>query len=737
MSMDRTSVLRILQAGPGATLQDGGRHGYLRYGVTPAGPMDRLAFDTANRALGNAPGTTAIEVGLGGLEFSVEDAPLSVAIAGGDFSITQDGRRLPPAVLLRLEPGSVVRISAGSRGAWCYVALAGALDVPPMLGSTSTHARSGFGGIEGRGLAAGDRLAVAEPRALASGVLEAPWLDRPSDVIRVILGPQDDYFETDQVEAFLDGPWALSVRGDRMAYFLEGPRLSHSQGFNIVSDGVAMGGIQVPGEGQPIVLMADRQPTGGYPKIATVIGADLGRLAQARPGSRLRFQAVSVDAAVAVRRAEWERVEAGVTITPLIRPEFSSEFLLGVDLTGGSVRSDTSTPVLAGKLTARQRLEVLYDGASFTLEGDGTSGLLLAHGRVEGRLVHAAARVAALTLTEIGELTGMLRRAQAEGAPVVLLFDRSGVMDSDDLASMTALMALQAAMAARTAPCLAAVMGPCIGPDALLAARADFLVITEDHGFLATGGPALVQRVTNEILTGEEIGGVAIHATVTGLAQAAAHDVAALLWFRHLLDMLPDAEAAGGSDDVGRREPGLETLVPWEATAGYDIRALLGRIADEGDFLEIGESHAGNLVTGLARFGGRTAGIIANQPQVMGGVLDAAALAKAARFAARCVGLGIPLVSVIDTPGLLPGLSQERANLLGHAAALALTPAVTLVTRNAVGSAALLMGLGQGTAYRWPSAHNALFGAEIPPAETRARIAGALAPCHGNTLIRS
>jgi biotin-dependent carboxylase-like uncharacterized protein len=712
------SVLRILQAGPGVTLQDGGRHFYLRYGVTPAGSMDRLAFDTANRALGNAPGTTAIEVGLGGLEFSVEDAPLSIALAGGNFAITQDGKRLPPAVLLRLEPGSVIRVSAGEQGAWCYVALAGGLDVPPMLGSTSTHTRSGFGGIEGRGLAAGDRLAVVAPRVLPSGVLEAPWLDRPCPVIRVILGPQDDYFAAHQVQAFLDGPWTVSARGDRMAYFLEGPRLSHAQGFNIVSDGVAMGSIQVPGEGQPIVLMADRQPTGGYPKIATVIGADLGRLAQARPGSRFRFQSVSIEEAVAARRAEWARVEAGVPVTPLIRREFSSAFLLGLDLTDSMI---TAAPLVPGKLTSQQRLEVLFDDASFTTQRE---GLVLAHGRVEGRLVHAAARSATLTIAEIGELAGMFQRAQAEAAPVVLLFDGFALMDSDDLASM---VALQAAFAALTTPRLAAVMGPCVGPEALLAARADFLVITEDHGFLAVGGPDLVRKVTNEILTGEEIGGAAVHAAVTGLAQSASHDVAALLWLRHLLDMLPDLDSVARADDTARAEPGLETLVPWEAAGVYDIRALLGRIADEGDFFELLPDHAPNLVTGLARFGGRTAGIVANQPAVMGGVLDASALVKAARFAARCAGLRIPLVSVIDTPGLLAGAEQERAGLLGHAAALRLTPAVTLVTRNAVGSAALLMGLGQGTAYRWPSAHNAVFGEEIPPGETRARITAALA----------
>lgn len=182
------SLLRIPVAGPGVTLQDAGRLGYLRFGVTPAGPMDRLAFDTANQAVGNPPGATAIEVGLGGLEVVVQGAPLAAGIAGGNFAITLDGRPVPPAVLMRLDEGAVLRIVAGAAGAWCYLALGGRLLVPPMLGSTATHTRSGFGGIEGRGLASGDQLCIAEPHLPAAfGALTAPWLDRPADVIRVIL----------------------------------------------------------------------------------------------------------------------------------------------------------------------------------------------------------------------------------------------------------------------------------------------------------------------------------------------------------------------------------------------------------------------------------------------------------------------------------------------------------------------------------------------------------------------
>jgi biotin-dependent carboxylase-like uncharacterized protein len=328
--------LRILSAGPGVTLQDGGRQNYLRFGVTPAGPMDAAAHATANRAAGAAPQAAAIEISLGGLAVTVEGAPVTVALAGGGFAVSLDGRPLPSAVVLPLVPEARLAVRPGPWGAWCYLAVAGSIDVPPVLGSVATHTRSGLGGIGGRGLAAGDLLPIAAARAGAPpAMIEAPWLAPGDDVIRVVLGPQDDYFSRDQIDAFLAGPWTVSARSDRMAYLLEGPRLAHAKGFNIVSDGIALGAIQVPGEGRPVVLMADRQPTGGYPKIATVIGADLGRLAQLRPGARFRFAAVSIEAAVAARRALAAALNAPPALAPLLRTDLPSEFLLGLNLIDG------------------------------------------------------------------------------------------------------------------------------------------------------------------------------------------------------------------------------------------------------------------------------------------------------------------------------------------------------------------------------------------------------------------
>jgi biotin-dependent carboxylase-like uncharacterized protein len=334
------TALRVLSAGPGVTLQDAGRHGYLRYGVTAAGPMDPLAYATANLAAGNPAGSTAIEISLGGIALTTEAEPLAIALAGGDFAISLDARPQPSAAMvLTLEPGAVLNIRAGQSGAWCYLAVAGRLVVPQLLGSNATHTRTGFGGVDGRAIRTGDRLPVEPSRrsAPSPGVIAAPWLDRPPAIIRVVLGPQDDYFSAEQIAAFLDGPWRVSIKADRMACFLDGPRLTHAKGYNIVSDGIAMGAIQVPGDGRPIVLMADRQSTGGYPKIATVIGPDLGRLAQARPGTAFRFEAVSIAEAVDARREEAAALARDIVVEPVVRTQFSSEFLLALNLIDGVV----------------------------------------------------------------------------------------------------------------------------------------------------------------------------------------------------------------------------------------------------------------------------------------------------------------------------------------------------------------------------------------------------------------
>jgi biotin-dependent carboxylase-like uncharacterized protein len=251
--------------------------------------------------------------------------------------VSLEGQRLPPAVRLALAPSARLRIRAGVDGAWCYVAVGGGLAIPPMLGSNATHTRSALGGLDGRALAAGDVLPVRNIAPCEAGVaaLTAPWLARSDDPIRVILGPQDDYFSREQIETFCRASFTVSHRSDRMAYFLDGPNVAPTNGLSIVSDGIVMGAIQVLGDGRPMVLMADRQVTGGYPKIATVIGADLGRLAQMRPSTSVRFAITTIDAAVAARRAQSAFLQAPIATTPLGRNTPSAELLLGSNLISG------------------------------------------------------------------------------------------------------------------------------------------------------------------------------------------------------------------------------------------------------------------------------------------------------------------------------------------------------------------------------------------------------------------
>lgn len=340
------SALRVVSAGPGCTLQDGGRHGLLRFGVTGAGPMDPLAHATANLAVGQEARATALEVGPGGLDLEAEDGPVTLAIAGAPALIACEEGRFTAPLVLSLQSGQRLSLRPGASGTWTYVAAAGGLDVKPVLGSTATHTRSHMGGLNGGALKTGDRIALAAPSPTSSAAarLVAPWLERATDVIRVILGPQDDYFAPDQIEAFLTRIWSLSGRSDRMAYLLEGAPLVSARGSDLVSDGVAQGAIQVPGSGTPIVLMADRQPTGGYPKIATIIGADFGAFAQLRAGARFRFEAVDLTMAVKARRAQALALSEPISRLPLVRTHLTSHFLLSLNLVSGVINGLDMAP---------------------------------------------------------------------------------------------------------------------------------------------------------------------------------------------------------------------------------------------------------------------------------------------------------------------------------------------------------------------------------------------------------
>ncbi len=294
------SHFEVLSAGLMTTLQDEGRFGYEDRGIPPSGVMDELSFALANALVGNAPEIGVLEFTLTGPKLRlVGDAPCLFAITG-DAVVTLNGQTCEIYQSHIMQPGdvlSVTRLRSGARG---YLAVAGGFAVAPELGSVSTLLRAGLGGVAGRILQKQDQL----PLALSKHSVALQRVDRifpqmEKRPIRVVWGPQDYYFDNAARAQFLAEHFRLTPQCDRMGYRLksEGDALSHARGFNIISDTISRGSIQVPGDGQPIIAMNDRQTTGGYPKIATVIRADLARLGQLKPGDVISFEAVSVEKA--------------------------------------------------------------------------------------------------------------------------------------------------------------------------------------------------------------------------------------------------------------------------------------------------------------------------------------------------------------------------------------------------------------------------------------------------------
>jgi len=304
--------LKAVAPGPFSTIQDMGRIGWRRFGVTGAGAMDAEALATANVLVGNRFDAAAVEFGHAGGEWAVAGASCRIAVAGGSFPVTVGGRPVASLTSATLHPGDVLRIGGARDAVWGSLAVSGGVEAPREFGSRSTDSRARIGGLGGRLLAAGDELALGRP--LEGGDRgERTLLPGPSDQdgpIRVVLGPQESHFTAAAVATFLSAEYAVTWQGDRMGYRLEGPILQHAQGFNIASDGLLPGSIQVPGSGHPIVMLRDAQTTGGYPKIATVVSADIGRMAQRRPRSAVRFQDVSLDDAQLLRREFVYRLQA-------------------------------------------------------------------------------------------------------------------------------------------------------------------------------------------------------------------------------------------------------------------------------------------------------------------------------------------------------------------------------------------------------------------------------------------
>jgi len=285
------SKLFIPAIGPASSVQDGGRFGAQRYGLTPSGAMDRLGLAVANCLVGNALFAPAIEIGPFGAAFTARKGAVRVALGGAPRNADISGRAVAWSTSVTIADGETLKLGMARDGCFSYLAIEGAIAGEPMFGSLAVNARAGLGSPFPRPLQAGDELQVAVASSAAERRLDLPVA--ASGPIHVVMGPQDDEFGKDDVDLFLGSEWKISATSDRMGYRLEGPVTRHLHGHNIVSDGTVNGSIQVPGNGQPIVLMPDRPTTGGYPKIATVISADFGRFAQIPAGPGFRFKAVS------------------------------------------------------------------------------------------------------------------------------------------------------------------------------------------------------------------------------------------------------------------------------------------------------------------------------------------------------------------------------------------------------------------------------------------------------------
>jgi propionyl-CoA carboxylase beta chain len=415
-------------------------------------------------------------------------------------------------------------------------------------------------------------------------------------------------------------------------------------------------------------------------------------------------------------------------------------------LGGGQARIDAQHK--RGKLTARERIDLLLDECSFEefdmyvehrctdfgmekskIPGD---GVVTGWGTINGRVVYVFAKDftvfgGSLSETHARKITKIQDMALQNRAPIVGLFDAGGARIQEGVAALGGYgeVFLRNVLASGVIPQISVIMGPCAGGDVYSPAMTDFIFMVKDTSYMFVTGPDVVKTVTNETVTAEELGGARVHTTKSSIADRAyENDVEALLQMRRLMDFLPSNNKSGvpelpTRDSPERAEASLDTLVPDNPNKPYDIKELILKVADEGDFFEIQEAFARNIVTGFARMEGRTVGIVANQPMVLAGVLDSDASRKAARFVRFCDCFDIPIVTFVDVPGFLPGTAQEYGGLIKHGAKLlfayseATVPKVTVITRKAYGGAYDVMSskhIRADVNYAWPSAEIAVMG---------------------------
>jgi propionyl-CoA carboxylase beta chain len=417
-------------------------------------------------------------------------------------------------------------------------------------------------------------------------------------------------------------------------------------------------------------------------------------------------------------------------------------------LGGGQKRIDSQHA--KGKLTARERIALLLDEASFEewdmfvehrshdfgmenqrIPGD---GVVTGWGTINGRIVYVFSK----DFTVFG---GSLSRAHAEkivkvqkaaikaGAPVIGLFDAGGARIQEGVEALGgyADIFLENVLASGVIPQISVIMGPCAGGDVYSPAMTDFIFMVKDTSYMYVTGPDVVKTVTNEIVTHEELGGARVHAQKSGVVDGAyENDIETLTQMRRLIGFLPLSNREKPPiiptfDDPERAEPSLDTLVPANPNTPYDMKELIQKVADEGDFFEIGKDFGKNILTGFGRMEGTTVGFVANQPMSLAGVLDIDSSRKAARFVRFCDCFNIPIITFVDVPGFMPGTKQEYGGLIKHGAKLlfayaeATVPKVTVITRKAYGGAYVVMSskhLRGDVNFAWPTAEIAVMGAK-------------------------
>jgi len=421
-----------------------------------------------------------------------------------------------------------------------------------------------------------------------------------------------------------------------------------------------------------------------------------------------------------------------------------AEAMLG----GGQKRIDSQHA--KGKLTARERLDILLDEDSFEeidmyvehncvdfgmdeqhIPGD---GVVTGSGTINGRLVFVFSQDftvfgGSLSERHAEKICKVLDNAMKVGAPVIGINDSGGARIQEGVASLGGYADVfqRNVLASGVIPQLSLIMGPCAGGAVYSPAMTDFIFMVKDSSYMFVTGPDVVKTVTNELVTQEELGGAVTHTTKTSVADLAyENDIEALLAARDFIDFMPlsnreEVPERPTADPWDRLEDSLDTLIPDNANQPYDMHEVIRKMLDEGDFFEVQPAHAGNIICGFGRMEGATVGVVANQPMVLAGCLDINASKKAARFVRYCDAFNIPIVTLVDVPGFLPGTSQEHNGIIKHGAKLlfayaeATVPKITIITRKAYGGAYDVMAskhLRGDLNYAWPTAEIAVMGAK-------------------------